>query len=182
MKQIIVTFLSLSVLMLSCQNNDDVQAEETHIEEESKSADDAFAEIIELESNVIGSNDAVSNSKLLELKRACEAFDKAYYNDKRVETVMQKGIRASVSLKNYADAITMMDKVIKDYGTEKKMPGLLFQKAFIYSESNWLGEADKIYTKIIKRYPNDPLAEQSKAAQELLFLTPEELTAKFSGK
>ena len=116
----------------------------------------------------------------MELKRACEAFDKDHFDDKRGELVLQKAIRASVSLKNYADAIKLMDKVIKNYGTNVTMPGLLFQKAFIYSESNWLGEADKIYTQIIKRYPNDPLAEQSKYAQEILFLSPEELNAKFS--
>lgn len=181
MKLNIYSLILISILLFSCNNTDDnnstnaANAEETLV-----NVDEAYDKIIEIEESVIGANNVVSNSKLMELKRACEDFDKNFYNDKRAESVLQKGIRASMSLKNYADAIVMMDKVIKNYGTDEKMPSLLFQKAFIYSESNWLGEADKLYSLIIKKYPNDPLAEQSKAAQELLFLTPEELNERFS--
>lgn len=180
MKYILLTLIVVNTFFISCSgtdssvNNSDIEVTEK------PTADEAYDRILDIEANVISPNNVVSNSKLLELKRACENFNTDYYNDKRTEAVLQKAIRASVSLKNYADAIKLMDKVIKNYGTEEKMPGLLFQKAFIYSESNWLGEADKIYTRIIKEYPNDPLAEQAKAAQEILYLSPEELNAKFS--
>ena len=180
MKLSIYILLLSSLFLHSCDNSENSPESKSDQEVKTITADEAYSKILETEENIIAPNNVVSNSRLLELKTLCEEFDKNYYNDERVEPVLQKGIRASMSLKSYADAIVLMDKIIKDYGTEEKMPSLLFQKAFIYSESNWLGEADKLYSKIIKRYPNSPYAEQSKAAQELLFLSPEELNEKFS--
>lgn len=143
-----------------------------------KSADDAYKKIIEIEEEVISPNNIVSQSKLAELLDESDKFQKTYYDDERVPTVMQKGIRSAMSLKQYNKAIEMMDILIKSYATEERAPEYLFQKAFIVAESGWLGEADKIYSQLIRNYPDHPLAEQAKLAQEMLTMTDEELIRK----
>lgn len=176
--------LVLSLALFSCGENktnsidDDAQQEE----QVEVTADEAFQKILDLEEKSIGANNIVSNANQMELKKTCEEFDKKFYNDPRAEQALQKAVKSSLFLNNFSDAIILMDKIIKNYGTTEKMPELLFQKAFLYSQSNWLGEADKIYSKIIKEYPNHELAEQSKLAQEILFLSDEELNARFSSK
>lgn len=167
----ILTIASITLIFSSCSNNNN--------ESDNKmSADEAFEKVGEIEEEVIGPNDVVSPTKLAELVAETEYFMQNYYNDKRVPDVTQKGIRAAVSLRQYKKAISMLDVLIRDYSTEETMPELLFQKAFIYSESGWTGESDKIYGKIISNYPNHPLAEQSKAAREMLTMSEEELLKK----
>lgn len=173
MKTIIklLTIASITVFITSCGNNDSNDSE-------GMSADDSFEQVLKIEEDVVGPNDVVSQSKLAELIKESELFMKNHYDDKRVPTVAQKGIRAAVSLKQYNKAISIMDILIRDYATEETMPELLFQKAFIYGESGWTGEADNIYAKIISDYPKHPLAEQSKAARELLTMSEEDLLKK----
>jgi tetratricopeptide (TPR) repeat protein len=142
------------------------------------SADEAYEKLIQIEEEVIGENNAVSQSKLMELMTEAQNFHKSYYDDKRVPSALQKGIRAAMSLKQYNKAIDMIEVLIRDYATEESAPEYLFQKAFIYGESGWTGEADKIYGQVISNYPNHPLAAQAKAARELLTMSDEEIIKK----
>ncbi|MFP5470186.1 MAG: tetratricopeptide repeat protein [Bacteroidia bacterium] len=146
--------------------------------EEKMTADEAYEKLTQIEEEVLGPNNAVSQSKLMELMTEAQNFHKNYYDDKRVPSALQKGIRAAVSLKQYNKAIDMIDVLIKDYATDKTAPEYLFQKAFIYGESGWFGEADKLYEQVISNYPKHPLAEQAKAAREMLTMSDEEIIKK----
>lgn len=164
---------SIMLFISSCSENN---GDKENVEK--PTADQAYEKLLEIEEEVIGSNNAVSQSKLMELMTESENFHRNYYDDKRVPSAMQKGIRSAVSLKQYNKAIGMLDVLIRDYATEESMPEYLFQKAFIYGESGWIGKADEIYGQMISKYPNHPLAEQAKAARELLTMSDEELIKK----
>ena len=85
---------------------------------------------------------------------------------------------------NYSDqAIAFFKEAYDKYPEFKKAPYCLFLQAFIYeNQLHQFGAAASLYKEVIKRYPEDRIAEDAKACLANLGKTDEELIKEFEEK
>ena len=77
-------------------------------------------------------------------------------------------------------SIALYDRVIKDFPSWRRLPDVLYLKAFtIDSELDRKGEAETAYREVIDRYPDHPFAKDARVMIENLQYTDEELIERF---
>ena len=89
----------------------------------------------------------------------------------------------SSSLNNSMVAIEFFKQAYNTYPDFKKASYCLFLQAFIYeNQLHQLGEADQLYREVIKKFPNDKIAQDAQACINNLGKTDEELIKEFEAK
>ena len=80
-------------------------------------------------------------------------------------------------------AIEFFKQAYNTYPDFKKASYCLFLQAFIYeNQLHQLGEADQLYREVIKKFPNDKIAQDAQACINNLGKTDEELIKEFEAK
>jgi len=96
--------------------------------------------------------------------------------DGDVEKKLFKAAEISRALKKYNDALNIYNYVIDHSDNFTKASNALFYKGYTYDENlKNLEEAKKSYEEFLTKYPDHPLAEDTKRSIENLGKTPEEI-------
>ncbi|MBK9628236.1 MAG: tetratricopeptide repeat protein [Flavobacteriales bacterium] len=130
--------------------------------------------------------DSVFQSLTFDQRKAQALLDvyKAYANANPTDTASAEYLfRAANVAKTMHDgeqSIALYDRVIKDFPSWRRLPDVLYLKAFtIDSELDRKGEAETAYREVIDRYPDHPFAKDARVIIENLQYTDEESIERF---
>lgn len=108
---------------------------------------------------------------------------KDYPNTKLAADYLFKAGEISSSLSNSQEAIAFFKNAYDNYPDFKKSAYCLFLQAFIYeNQLHQLGAAEQLYREVIKKFPNDKIAQDAKACIDNLGKSDEELIKEFESK
>jgi outer membrane protein assembly factor BamD (BamD/ComL family) len=81
------------------------------------------------------------------------------------------------------NAITLLDRIIKDYASYPKLPEAYFLKAFIYDNNiKNINKAREAYTDFLQKFPKNDLAGDAAISLNNLGKTPEQIINEFQVK
>ncbi len=101
----------------------------------------------------------------------------------RSPKLLMEAAEAAIAGENFLKAVSIYDRVGKDWPDSKKAPQAAFMMAFtIENNLNDLPGAKKAYEDFIKKYPNDEFTDDAQAALRNLGKSPEELVKEFEKK
>ena len=108
---------------------------------------------------------------------------KEYPSTKLAADYLFKAGEISSSLNNSNEAIAFFKNAYDNYPDFKKASYCLFLQAFIYeNQLHQLGEAEQLYREVIKKFPDEKIAQDAKACIDNLGKTDEELIKEFEAK
>ena len=108
---------------------------------------------------------------------------KDYPSTKLGAEYLFKAGEISSSLNHSQEAINFFKTVYENYPDFKKASYCLFLQAFIYeNQLHQLGEAEQLYREVIKKFPDERIAQDAKACIDNLGKTDEELIKEFEAK
>jgi len=141
-------------------------------------------EILALEDSLIGMVVDTKSKKLSQklLSKSIKFADN-YPNDTLSADFLFMAARAANGLGQYHNSIDLMNRIIRDYRLYDYLVEVYFLKAFTYDENlNDKAKAKNAYFELMRKFPNDPLAEQSQLMLDNLYLTDEELIEKYKSE
>jgi tetratricopeptide (TPR) repeat protein len=104
-----------------------------------------------------------------------------YPGDEHSPDFLFMAARSENGLREYRKSIKLLNRVIKDYDAYDRLVEVYFLKAFTYDEDlDDKAKAKRAYTELIKRFPDNPLATESKILIDNLYLSDEELIKKYN--
>jgi outer membrane protein assembly factor BamD (BamD/ComL family) len=122
----------------------------------------------------------VDQAKIKELTDLHVAFADTYpSSDLAAEHLFSAGNLAMNFMKP-DQAISIFDRILRNYPDYEKIPQCLFLKGFIYENNlGQLGQAETIYREFLGKYPGHELADDVQESIKNLGKTPEELLMEF---
>jgi len=103
--------------------------------------------------------------------------------DKDVEDKLLKAARNAAALKKFTQTLNIYNYMIDHPDDFEKESTALFYKAYTYDENlKNLDKAKKYYEEFLEKFPDHPLAEDTKLSLKNLGKTPEEIIKSFSEK
>ncbi len=125
----------------------------------------------------------INKEKIAEIIKEYEDFAKKYPKDTIAPAYLFKAANLSMNFSNPDKAIKLFDKILNDYSDYKKVPEVLFLKAFVY-ENNLkdLAKANKIYNEFLSKYPKHVLAESARISISNLGKSPEQIIKEIEEK
>lgn len=110
-------------------------------------------------------------------------FAKNFPDDPKTPDYLFKAGEISSSMRQGKQAIDYFNTVYTKYPTYSKLPYALFLQGYIYeSQLNDTAKARAVYEEVIRKYPNERIAEDAKASIDNMGKTPEELIREFEKK
>lgn len=107
-------------------------------------------------------------------------YAKNFPDDPKTPDYLFKAGEISSSMHNGKQAINFFNTVYTKYPNYDKASYSLFLQGFIYeSQLNDTAKARQIYEEVLRKYPNDKLADDAKASIDNMGKTPEELIREF---
>ncbi len=106
-----------------------------------------------------------------------------YPSDKEAPDFLFKAADIAMNMSRPQQAITLFQRIIKEYPDYKKLPQCLFLQGYVYE--NNLGDLQKareIYQEFLKKYPDDEFADDAEVSIKNLGKTPEQLIKEFEEK
>lgn len=111
-----------------------------------------------------------------ELLTTCLSFIEDFPRDPNCAEYMFMAAKAANGLKRYKESLVLLDRMTKVYSDYENLIEVYFLYAFTLDEDlNEKDEAKKAYTKLITKYPGEPLSKQAEVLMEQLYLSDEEL-------
>ena len=107
----------------------------------------------------------VDSVKVKQLISMYTDFADRFPNDTSASKYLFSASRLYVSLENYKQSITLLDKIINNYPKTKIAPDCMFMKAYIYDDKiKDYKSALKFYNEFINKYPTHDLVSAAKAS------------------
>ncbi|HNW76060.1 MAG TPA: tetratricopeptide repeat protein [Bacteroidales bacterium] len=167
MKKVFILMLSL-VALTACQ----------------PSAKKLSGEITSMENRLFtASAQGLTKESVDSLINKYEQFVKAYPKDTLAPVYLFKAAGVAMNTGNGEKAITLFEKVIKDYPTHPKASLAFFFKGYV--EENYmknLDQAKETYLLFLEKYPNSDFADDARASIENLGKSPEQMVKEFEAK
>ena len=185
MKNLLILAL-LGAFLFSC--NEGVEKEPEVVKKEKEWNRDDYekekSEIIGLEDTLIKMGpDPNAKAYSQELLLKTVEFADNYPGDEQAPDFLFMAARAANGLGQYTKSIKIINRIIRKYDNYDRLVEIYFLKAFTYDEDlNKKAEAKKVYVEIMQKFPNDPLAKESKILLENLYLSDEELIKKYQSQ
>ncbi len=86
----------------------------------------------------------------------------------------------SMNLRRPGHTIRLFDRILNEYPDFKKVPSVLFLKAFVYEDQlKDYDNAKKYYELFLEKYPDSEFADDAKISLKYLGKSPEELIKEF---
>ena len=140
------------------------------------SQDKSRIKITELENTLHKDSFGINHSMIITLLDAYKKYVKSYPEDTLSPDYLYKAAMLSMNNSRPQDAIGMIDQLIKNYPTYKKVPDCLFIKGFIYDNNlKDFVNAKKNYEEFLKKYPTHPFAVSARSSLKFLGKSPEEI-------
>lgn len=94
-----------------------------------------------------------------------------------------RAAKLQTSVARNEEAITLLDRVIKDYQGYSKLPETYFLKAFIYDNNiKNISKARAAYTDFLQKFPKSDMSDDAMMAIDNLGKTPEQIVKEFELK
>ena len=115
---------------------------------------------------------------------AYSQFAQSYPSDSNAPMFLFKAADISgSSMKQYDQSASMLEKIIRDYPSFRKLPACYFQLGLIYDDYlNDDAKAKQYYEQFIAKYPSSPMVPQVQALISYLGKTNDELIKDFEKK
>ncbi len=140
------------------------------------------ASIQELEKE-IGASGQPPPDKLDSLQAELNAFVEAFPKDSLSVNYLSKAGEIARIQRQYEEAISIFDKIEKNYPNTKAAAAAMFMKAFtLDNDLKKLEEAKAAYEAFIQKYPNDDFTDDAQYLLKNLGKSPEELVKEFEAK
>ena len=121
--------------------------------------------ISKLEKEIFAPNVKFDSVKVKQLISMYTDFADRFPNDTSASKYLFSASRLYVSLENYQQSITLLDKIINNYPKTKIAPDCMFMKAYIYDDKiKDYKSALKFYNEFINKYPTHDLVSAAKAS------------------
>jgi tetratricopeptide (TPR) repeat protein len=170
------TLIKLSIVIvalnvISCGNHPEV------------SMKDQYLQRIDSLENKLRETKGVDNMAANDLIAVYSTYAENFPQDSLVPDYLFKAGELANSVKQGTRAINIFNLLYEKYPTYKKAHYCLFLQGFIYeTQLNNLEKAKEFYTKVIEKYPNEPIANDAKACIQNLGKSDEELIKEFEEK
>lgn len=140
--------------------------------------------ITDLEKELFSEEDKVlDKEKAQTLVTAYIAYADEFAGDSESPLYLFKAGDMVMNLKLPQKAISIFDRILRDYPEFEKAPQCLFLKGYIYeNEIGDLNTAKKIYEDFLQKYPDDDFADDAEVSIKNLGKSPEELIREFEEK
>ncbi len=170
-----LVFLGFLVLLFSCSQSEQRSKELTELTEtELKDS------VYKLESNLLNQNLKADIEIAKQLQEATNQYAERFPESPNREDILYKSVLAARGMEKPYFAIQTLSKLIIEYPQSKHLVDYLYEKASIFDfQLNAKEEAKKIYGQIVKDYPDNQWADDSKARLETIDLSDDELIKKF---
>jgi outer membrane protein assembly factor BamD (BamD/ComL family) len=118
--------------------------------------------------------------KALELYAVYLEFVEKYPQDTMAPEYLFRAARMAKPLHKSTEAITLCDRIIKEYPNWRVMPAIWMMKGITYQDELLNKDSARVaYEQIVARYPGTRYAEDAKAMIENLQYSDEELIERF---
>ena len=136
--------------------------------------------ISKLEKEIFAPNVKFDSLKVKQLINMYIDFADRFPNDTSSSKYLFSASRLYISIENYQQSISLLDKIITNYPKAKITPDCMFMKAYIYDDKiKDYKSALKFYNDFIKKYPSHDLVPAAKASVETLGVPAEVLIKGF---
>lgn len=179
MKKNILAALILSLLVFGACNNS------TKVEKVTKLTEEKYLQQIDSMEKILYAHPEAGLNKDAAIKtvNVYANLVKDYPNTKLAADYLFKAGEISSSLNNSQEAIAFFKNAYDNYPDFKKSAYCLFLQAFIYeNQLHQLGAAEQLYREVIKKFPNEKIAQDAQACIDNLGKTDEELIKEFEAK
>ncbi len=148
---------------------------------------DNLAELINKQIDSLSHNMTLSANplQLLRLKTNISDFTLKYPDDKQNAKYLFELARIHQSRGEYTEALTALDKLLKDYADSKEAGMSVFMQGFIYANLTMdLAKAKEKYELYLRKYAheNEKMAHDVKLELENLGKTPDEIFKEIQAK
>lgn len=127
--------------------------------------------------NKLEASDSVFSPQVMELlKNAYVQFADAYPDDEQSAVFLFKAAQRCNGIAQHQDAITLLDRIIRDYSNKKIAEDAMFLKAYIQENSLQMhNEAKQTYETFLQQYPESAMADDAKIAIEFIGMSTDEI-------
>ncbi|MFH1121373.1 MAG: hypothetical protein V1775_16260 [Bacteroidota bacterium] len=118
--------------------------------------------------------------KLTRLLESYLAFVDKNAADTAAPDYLYKAINLCIGVNNGQQAMQLIDRTLNEFPESKYLATTVFLKGYVYE--NLLGDygqATKMYSVFLKKYPTHDLADDAEAALKYMGKSPEELVREF---
>lgn len=163
-----IYFIVFSVILFSCTSP----------------RDKAINEIIELEKSVYSDTTGIiDKTKVAELIDHYVSYADKYPEDSKSPEYLYNAANVSMNLMNSQKAITLFNRIMKEYPGYEKNAECLFMTGFIYDNNlQDFDKAKEIYEEFLDKYPDDEFADDAQASIDNLGKSLEEIIEEFEQK
>ncbi len=167
-------FIIISISVFSCSNPKKEETDKIEL----------FRESIALKEKEISQNlQKFDINKGNELISLYTEYAQTYPRDSMSAQYLFNAADLSVGVKRFDNAISLFDKVYKEFPNYEKNATSLFMVAFVYDEHLKLkGKAADVYNEFIKKFPNHDFVDDAKFSIQNLNKSEEDLIQMFKEK
>ena len=138
-----------------------------------------------LEQMVVDSSQSVTRNSIM--RKLAKAYQQYAINEPHADDAGDKLLKAAQNygtIGDFVNATTILESIIESKPKTEAAKDAMFQGAYIYGEmakydktksEEYNSTSKKYYEMLIKDFPNDPLAEQSKMLMNYIGKSDEEL-------
>ena len=164
-------FLSL----IGCNSSNDANNDKQIPSEEEKQSQISKIEKLHEDAMNASTNEEAKNASL-ELFTNCTTFVETFPRDPHCADFMFMAAKAANGLQKYEESLVLLDRMTRVYGNYDNLIEVYFLYAFTLDEDlNDKERAKEAYTKLMNKFPGEPLSKQAAVLIDQLYLSDEEL-------
>jgi outer membrane protein assembly factor BamD (BamD/ComL family) len=164
----IIGIVTLLIFIAGCKSNPDKM----------------MNEIKEMEKQLYTNNAALPDTaKTNKLIKIYIEFADEFPKDTNTANFLYKASNLSMNINKDENAITYLDRVIKDFPDYRELPETYFLKAFIYDNNiRNMNKAREAYMAFLQKFPKSDLADDASISLDNLGKTPEQIIIEFQAE
>jgi len=149
-----------------------------------QSREKMIKEITEKEKTLFTADNPIPDkTKVNEMVALYLKFADKHSKDSLAPEYIYRAANLQMSVALNEEAISLLDRVIKDYQGYSKLPETYFLKAFIYDNNiKNISKARAAYTDFLQKFPKHDLADDAMISIDNLGKTPEQIVKEFELK
>jgi outer membrane protein assembly factor BamD (BamD/ComL family) len=134
-------------------------------------------EITEKEKTLFTADNPIPDkTKVTEMVALYLKFADKHPKDSLAPEYIYRAANLQMSVAQNEEAVSLLDRIIKDYETYTKLPETYFLKAFIYDNNmKNINKARAAYTDFLQKFPKNDLADDAMISIDNLGKTPEQI-------